>query len=42
LQDVSVTVCFGFIVGFQRSAQTVSDPGSLRYIVIDGSNVAMR
>ena len=23
-------------------AKTVSDPGSLRYIVIDGSNVAMR
>jgi len=29
--------------GFQQSsAETISDPASLRYIVIDGSNVAMR
>jgi len=34
-------VCF--IAGFQKSStSTVSDHLSLRYIVIDGSNVAMR
>ena len=32
-----------FISGLQVSpVSTVSDPGRLRYIVIDGSNVAMR
>jgi len=36
-------LCVSCISGLQKTAEKkFSEPGSLRYIVIDGSNVAMK